>query len=343
MIRQKFPPGEGARPGEGNHALVFSFKLHALVPLTVAAVALSGCFSKRQAVLNKPVLVVNGHEISTKEFAERLAVRLKSYDALFAKDPSNLQRAKEETIRTFILEAIARDYAAKMAIEVKDPELEAEARSVRSRYPDDLAFRRALAEQNIAYDTWLADLRLTLLQRKVSASITSNLTPPSDTELKAFYEAHRNQFHQPARIRLRQIVLEKEDDARRILAALAADGDLERLAKQFSVAPEGANGGDTGWIEKGTLAVFDEAFQLPVGRRSRIVKSPYGYHIYQVLEKEPEGRLSFAQAKDKIRARLREQAEQKAFSAWLEERVRTSSVQRDDRLIQAITVTTRGS
>ena len=144
-------------------------------------------------------------------------------------------------------------------------------------------------------------------------------------------------------MKLRQIVLEKDDDARRILEQLEKGASLAKLAKEFSIAPEGSNGGDTGWLPKGTLDVFDQAFKMNVGARSKILKSPYGFHIYEVLKKEPEGRLNFSEAKDKIRAILKERREQATFSSWLEEQVRKSNVKKDEALIQAIKVTTRGS
>ena len=112
-------------------------------------------------------------------------------------------------------------------------------------------------------------------------------------------------------------------------------------AKQFSMAPEGASGGDTGWIEKGTLEVFDLAFKMNAGQRSKILKSPYGYHIYEVIKKEPEARLSFLEAKARIRTRLMEAKSQQVFTNWLEENVRKSSVKRNDELIKAIKVTTK--
>jgi peptidyl-prolyl cis-trans isomerase C len=214
---------------------------------------------------------------------------------------------------------------------------------IKSKYPDDFAFRRALADQNLPLEKWREDLELTLLQKKVFAAVTAHTPAPSDAELKAAYEANKAQFQKPARVRLRQIVLEKEDDAKRILDGINNGASLEALAKKFSIAPEGSGGGDTGWIEKGTLEVFDQAFKMPVGAKSRILRSPYGWHIFQVLKKEPEGRLSFDAAKAKIRAQLLEANTQKVFAAWLEERVKKSSVQRNDAIIRSIKVTTRES
>jgi parvulin-like peptidyl-prolyl isomerase len=305
--------------------------------------SLSGCFTKERVILDKPVLIINGHKITTKEFSERLALRLRTYDALTAKDEANLERAKSETVKAFVLEAIARDYATKNNISVSKAEVEAEAARFRTNYPDDYAFRRALAEENIAYDDWKRDLELTLLQKKILVQITAKTTEPTEKEMQEYYDSHKTLWNNPARVRLRQVVLEKEDDAKRIEEQLQKGESLMKLAKEFSIAPEASNGGDTGWIPKGTLEVFDSAFKMNVGQRSKVLKSPYGYHIYEVLKKEPEGRLNFQDAKAKIRAALGEARQQSLFSSWLEEQVRKSDVKKDDALIQAIKVTTRGS
>lgn len=302
-----------------------------------------GCFSQKNVVLNKTVLSINGKDISTKQFADRLALRLKNYDALYAKDENNLSRVKEETLQAFILETLARDYAEKNNLKVTPREIDEKVNEIRARYPDELAFRRSLAEENLAVDSWRRDLEFTILQNKIFAKITAGLPEPTEAEMKEHYEANKVLFIQPARVRLRQIVLEKEDDAKRILDELNAGADFAKLSKQFSVAPEGANGGDTGWIDKGTLEVFDPAFKMSIGSRSKLLKSPYGYHIYEVLKKENEGRLSFPDAKARIRSLLMERRGQKMFSAWLEEQVRKSNVRRNDALLQAIKVTTRGS
>ena len=308
-----------------------------------ASLALSGCFTKDRVILDKPVLIINSRKVSTKEFAERLALRLRTYDALTAKDEANLERAKSETVKAFVLETIARDYASKNNLSVSKNEVEAEAARLRSNYPDEFAFRRALAEENIAYDDWKKDLELTLIQKKILTLITAKVPEPSENEMQEYYDSHKSLWSNPARVRLRQVVLAKEDDAKRIEEQLQKGEPLAKLAKTFSIAPEGSNGGDTGWLPKGTLDVFDTAFKMTVGQRSKVLKSAYGYHIFEVLKKEPEGRLNFAEAKVKIRAALKERHEQTAFSSWLEEQVRKSNVKRDDALIQAIKVTTRGS
>jgi peptidyl-prolyl cis-trans isomerase C len=303
----------------------------------------TGCFSRESVVMDRTVLTINGHDVTTKEFAERLALRLKNYDSLHAKDETQLERAKEDTIQAFVLDRITRDYSNQQNIDVSDDELANKVKELQSRYPDDFAFRRVLADENLKFDDWMADVKFSLLQSKVFEKITSGIPAPKEAELKSLYDANKTQFQQRARVRLRQIVVDKEDDAKHILAELDKGADMAKLAKRYSVAAESVHGGDTGWIEKGTLDVFDQAFKMNVGARSRVLKSPYGFHIYEVLKKEPEGRLSFNDAKAKLRAQLIERRSQELFSKWLEEQVRKTSVKRNDALIKAIKVTTRGS
>jgi len=334
---------------EGKCALVFRFKRAASLTLCGLAIglSLSGCFSQEHAVLKKTVLTINGKDISTQQFAERLATKLKNFDALYAKDDANLDRAKEDTVQSFLIEFITLDYADKQGIKIDKSEVDSEVATLKAKYPDDFAFRRALADENLSIEQWRKDLATTLLQRKVQKSVLSSganqVIAPSDLEIKAYFEANKTQFQQPARVRLRQVVLEKEDDASRIMDELTAGGNLEKLARKFSIAPESSQGGDTGWIEKGTLDVFDQAFKMPVGTRSKILKSPYGWHIFEVLKKEPEAHLSLAEATAKIRAHLLEVRSQAVYTSWLEAQVRKSTVQRNDALIRAIKVTTRGS
>lgn len=315
----------------------------ALVSCFLCCVFLVSCFSQKNVIGSKTVLKINETEVTAQEFSDRLAKRLKGFDALHVKDDGNLKRAKEQTVEAFVLEVLVRDFAKAEQIEISADELEAEVNAIRAKYPDDNAFRRALADENLPLEAWKRDLQFTMLQKRVLKHLMASSPAPTNAEMKGYYEENRKLFDRPARIQIRQIVLETEDNAKRILDELNSGKPFEDLAKKFSVAPEGENGGATGWIEKGTLDVFDNAFKLNVGARSKIVRSPYGWHIIEVLKKEPEARLNFDQAKDRIQAQIMERREQGIFSAWLEQQIKKSKVLRNDALIKAIQVTTRGT
>ena len=304
---------------------------------------LGSCTSKQEALRNQTVLQVNSISFSTQEFADRLALKLRNFDALQVKDESNLQRAKEDVLQTLVLEGLTRQYAADKKIRISDADLDMEIQKIRNTYPDELAFKKALSDEKTSFASWRRNLEISFLQKKVANQLANALPEPTDAELKEDYEGNKAQYNSPARVRLKQIVVDKEDSARRLLAELAKGTDISSLAKQYSIAPEADRGGDTGWIDKGTLEVFDQAFKMKPGSRSKIIKSPYGFHIYELVQRENESHLSFNEAKAKIRALLLEQREQKAFSAWLEEQVRKAKVLRNDEMIRAIQVSTRGN
>lgn len=301
----------------------------------------AGCTQRESRLANRTVVEVNGQAISTKVFAERLARHLRNRDPLTVKDPLLLERAKNDLADALVLQLIAEQWAAKNEVAITEADVDRRVSEVRAEYQDELAFRKMLADENISMEIWRDELKQSLLRKRVYEKVTSQTAEPADAEIKAYYEANKKDWQRPARIRLKQIVLEKEEDAKRVYEEVAKGRDIGALAKQFSVMPEASVEGDTGWIEKGILEVFDQAFKLNVGGKSKIVKSPYGWHIYQVIGKEPERRLTLDQAKPSIVRELKERRAQGDFARWLEEQIRLSTVKRDDAILKSISLSTR--
>lgn len=300
-----------------------------------------GCTRRESRLANRTVLEVNGRSVSTKEFAEYLAKHLRNRDALSVKDPQILEKAKNDLADSLILQIVSEQWAAKNKISVTSADIDKKVSEVRAEYRDELAFRKMLAEENISIDAWKADLNQSILRKKVYDAVTKSVGEPTDAEIRALYEANKKDYQRAARIRLRQVVLEKEEDAKRVYEEISKGRDIGALAKQFSIVPEAAENGDTGWIEKGILEVFDQAFKLGVGQKSKIVKSPYGWHIYQVIAKEPEKKLTLEQVKPSLVRELKERRAQSVFARWLEEQIRSSTVKRDDAILKSISLSTR--
>ncbi len=104
------------------------------------------------------------------------------------------------------------------------------------------------------------------------------------------------------------------------MAALQAGADFAAAAKQKSTAPEAEKGGDLGYFSRGDMpAEFNVVFALPKGGISRIVKSPYGYHIFKLEDKRTAGRLGLDEAYRGIEEKLRRQKENKRYQAWFTE------------------------
>jgi parvulin-like peptidyl-prolyl isomerase len=103
---------------------------------------------------------------------------------------------------------------------------------------------------------------------------------------------------------------------------ILAGEDFAALAGAYSDdTGSGANGGDLGWFGKGRMvAPFEEAaFSLPVGEVSKPVKTDFGYHLIEVIEKDP------ARAKDE--AQLQQERAQ-AFQTWLRGQPASDQIER---------------
>jgi peptidyl-prolyl cis-trans isomerase C len=301
----------------------------------------SGCELGASRLASKPVVQVNDRSLSAKEFADHLARQLKDFDALAAKDPNNVKRAKEDVIRVFILQTLIEDFAKANKLIIEDSELEKEINQFRSSYPDDLSFRRALAEENLSMSDWKEELRHTLLSRKVFKKISEKIAQPTDEEIRKYYEDNKNLYKRKERIYLRQIISDELTKAQSVHDELKKR-DFVDLAKKYSVAPEAKSGGLVGWIEKGSVDIFDKAFALPIGGTSQVLESAYGFHIFKVERKIGPGFATIEEVRAEIIQALLGKKEQAEFASWLDKQIRSSRVLRDNELISAISIETRG-
>jgi len=109
---------------------------------------------------------------------------------------------------------------------------------------------------------------------------------------------------------------------------VAAGGDFANFARTYSQDGSASQGGDLGWISPGeTVPEFERAMNnLQDGAVSDPVRSEYGYHLIQVLDRrEAEG--SATQQLDIARQAIGQRKAEQAYSDWLRELRDTAYVQ----------------
>lgn len=303
--------------------------------------SLASCTWRSQKIPEQVVVKLNERQLTLKEFAERLSRHLKSFDAVVARSPDQIQRSRDTVIRGFLLNSLIDEQASQLKIEVSQKEWNAELDAVRSGYPDDISFRKALAEENLAVSEWKEEVRHTVLKRKVFQVLGQKIAKASEDDLKKYYEANKDRFRYKDRILLRQIVLDDLGKAEDVLADLKKKKDFGEMAKKYSVAPERKNAGLVGWIEKGSLDIFEKAFSLPINGLSPVLESSFGFHIFKVEKKEPAGVRKFDEVRNLIDQLVTAQREQKEYTQWLDQQIRKSKVWINYDLINQLKVETR--
>jgi len=142
----------------------------------------------------------------------------------------------------------------------------------------------------------------------------------SDSEAKAYFDKHPDEFKVPAQVHARHILLKDEKGAKDVLAQLKGlKGDALKkrfieLAKAKSTGPTGPKGGDLGFFAPGQMVkpFNDAVFAMKKGEVSaKPVKTQFGYHVIYAEDIKPAKTIPYKEAKDRIIGMLK----QKTFSA----------------------------
>jgi peptidyl-prolyl cis-trans isomerase SurA len=123
-------------------------------------------------------------------------------------------------------------------------------------------------------------------------------------------------------IKLSEIVSEKDAMARMVSIKDRLDhGDkFEDLARQFSDDGSAKSGGDLSWVNPGdTLPEFEKTMNaLAPGETSGIIKTQFGLHILQVIERRNQD-MSKEAARIKARQEIRARKSDEAYQDWVRE------------------------
>jgi peptidyl-prolyl cis-trans isomerase C len=138
--------------------------------------------------------------------------------------------------------------------------------------------------------------------------------PITDADLQKQYETFKGSMG-TNEYKVRHILVDKEDDAKQIIADLGKGGDFAKIAKEKSKDPGSKdNGGDLEWGPSARyVKPFADAVQSqPKGKVSAApVKTDFGYHVIIVDDVRPLKVPEFTELKEQFRQRAQQQQIQK--------------------------------
>ena len=120
-------------------------------------------------------------------------------------------------------------------------------------------------------------------------------------------------------MRAAQILVRTEAAAVEARRRIAGGTAFAEVAREISLSPDADRGGDLGYFARGQMPPeFDEvAFSLPRGQLSEVVASPYGFHLFLVVDRRPGRTRSDAELRADARTALLAGKREEAFRAWL--------------------------
>jgi peptidyl-prolyl cis-trans isomerase D len=178
----------------------------------------------------------------------------------------------------------------------------------------------------------------------------------SEDDEKVYYQAHVDQYKLEDRAHVAHIlfktvgktdaeVAEIKKKAEDVLNKAKHGGNFADLAKQYSEDTSKDKGGDLDWIVRGqTVPEFEAAaFSLPKGSISDLVKTQYGFHIIEVIDRQTARTQTFDEVKAPIAAQmLTQKAEQvgENISSQIAEEVRRAGRVPVDQIAKKFEMTT---
>jgi len=186
----------------------------------------------------------------------------------------------------------------------------------------------------------------TIVRRRLAQKLefllrdTAKLVEPTENELRNFYDAVPDAYRTEARVSFTQIYFSRErrndasTDAADTLAKLAAasTADVGDLGDRLLVEPE-FRAADRQMVASAFGPRFaDAVFALRPGAWHGPVESGYGLHLVRVSSKDPGRRRDFAEVRDQVLDRWREQKQRESEAGFFKRLMEKYDVVLDDGL-----------
>lgn len=218
-------------------------------------------------------------------------------------------------------------------VTVTDAEVDAQLQEMRGQFETEDAFKKALADRGLTLQQMRDDARINMVIQKMVQAEVASQPPPTDAQVREFYDKNPDKFEQPETLRASHILIRadaKADEATRqkalaeaeaVLAKAKAGADFAELARKHSADGSAQQGGDLGFFRRGQMVpAFDQAaWALKDGEISGVVTTQFGHHIIKAIERKPGAAVPFDMVSAKIREFLGEQQKEQRAEAFVQE------------------------
>jgi peptidyl-prolyl cis-trans isomerase C len=277
-----------------------------------------------------PVLArVNGEDVTKADF-DRLIKNME----LSASGPVPAERRDEifrKALDQLVTYTVLSQETRARKVPVTDAEVESNITQMRSQFPSEQEFAKALEARGMSLEKLKADTRIDICINKMMESEASAQQTPADAQVREFYDKNPDKFKQDEAVRASHILFKIEesadapakkkvkDQAEAVLKQVRAGGDFAALAKKHSADGSAEQGGDLNFFTKGQMVpAFDQAaFSLAPGQISDLVTTQFGYHIIKVTERRAPSTVPFEQVSDRIKEFLTQQQKQQKVEAFV--------------------------
>jgi peptidyl-prolyl cis-trans isomerase SurA len=294
------------------------------------------CAPVRAEIVDRIIAVVNDEIITLYEFNTAFEPYLKNIQNNYkGTDKETVIKQTQEAFLQRLIDNILIEQEGKKAgtgIIVKDEEVMEVLQDILAKQKISMEqYLKNLAKEGKSLDFVKKEIRGQMMRARLLRREIKSKILVSDEEIGEYYNKNRQDYEGKESIRIKQILLLLPSNADRTikekmknealgLHKRALNGEsFDFLALNYSQGPAAAQGGDLGYIGRGTIIpeVEAAAFSLPVGQISDVIESRIGFHIIQVVDKKGAGLKPLAAVREEIKTKIEDEKLDKKFDEWI--------------------------
>lgn len=262
------------------------------------------------AIVNEDIITLSELEAFRKTFFPSQSKRKDWLSLEFA-----LSDVRYRALDTLIEEKLIDQEAERQQIQVTERELREALDSLREeRGLSQSQLEAALRAQGLTYDEYKERVEKGLKRTRLINRVIKSKIEMDEEEIKAYYQAHRDDYMVEQSIRISHILLpiapgssENEEGAalsmaEEILTRADKGEDFDTLAYEYSQRVADLRWGDLGYFKKGEMipAIEKVAFGLEVGQVGGPIQTAEGVVLVKVTDKKGGSPLPFEKARKRV-------------------------------------------
>ncbi len=286
---------------------------------------------------------INGVVITKEQFNKELNIHLDRVARQGRQLPeSQLAGLKKDILDGLIERELLFQESQKKGIKVQQQEVDSQLADIKKRFPGEEQFKAALAQMNLTEGEVRTQIERGLAIRElIDQQITSKITI-TDAQTKAYYDDNPQMFKQPEQVKASHILIKVEagaaeaqkKEARKkietVQQKVKGGDDFAELAKEYSEGPSKTRGGDLGYFQRGQMVkpFEDAAFSTKKNEVSGIVETRFGYHIIKVYDKKAAQTLAYADVKERLSQRIKQEEVEKQASQYISQLKKEAKIEK---------------
>ncbi|MEO6164517.1 MAG: peptidylprolyl isomerase [Candidatus Binatia bacterium] len=288
------------------------------------------------AVIEQLIAVIDGEPYTLTNVSTFAKTRLaKTFPSASLQQ---INAADREVLEQFITDKLMEAEVREAGIRVTDDDVNRYIEQVKknNRLSDE-DFKASLSREGFNLASYTISVKSEMEKAEVIDRQVKRKVNITDEDVERYYKLNAKNYRANERARIRHILLslpEKApaDQVQRVSAKakelhqkVAAGEDFAALAREYSEGAGRADGGDIGWVNKGTLiaGLEEVAFdKLSPGKVSEPFRTSMGMHIVKLEAREAGSALPLSAVAPKIKQELLAKAMEERFAKWLKSDLR---------------------